>query len=57
MCAARHPQIDDHIERVDETVQITLRCYSSRPVSDWVPNLPMVDFFITFFQPMNLRHI
>ncbi len=29
MSAARHPQIDDHIEHVDETVQITLRCYSS----------------------------
>jgi len=31
MSAARHPQIDGLIERVDETVQITLRCYSSRP--------------------------
>jgi hypothetical protein len=30
MSAARHPQIDGLIERVDETVQITLRCYSSR---------------------------
>ena len=57
MSAARYPQIDDHSERVDETVQITLRCYSYGSASDWVPNLPMVDFFITTFQPMNLRHI
>ncbi len=57
MSAARHPQIDDHIERIDDIVQITLRCYSYGSASDWVLNLPMVDFFITIFQPMNLRHI
>ena len=32
MSAARHPQIDALIERVDETVQLTLRCNSSGPV-------------------------
>jgi hypothetical protein len=30
MSAARHPQIDGYIERVDETMQICLRCYSFR---------------------------
>jgi hypothetical protein len=29
MSAARHPRIDGLIERVDETMQISLRCYSS----------------------------
>ena len=29
MSAARHPQIDGLIERVDEIMQIALRCYSS----------------------------
>ncbi len=29
MSAARHPRIDGLIERVDETMQISVRCYSS----------------------------
>ena len=29
MSAARHPQVDSLLERVNETLQITLRCYSS----------------------------
>jgi hypothetical protein len=32
MSAARHPHIDGLIKRVDETVQVSLRCYSSRLV-------------------------
>ena len=57
MSAARHPQIDGLIERVDETVQITLRGYSSGSVFYWLPHLIMVDFFIAHFQPMKLRHV
>ena len=46
--AARHPQIDGLIECVDETVQITMRCYSLGIFSDWVSHKPIVDFYYFF---------
>ena len=45
MSAARHPQVDGLIERVHETVQIVMRCYSSGSFSDLVSHIPIVDFY------------
>ncbi len=49
MKAARHPQIDGFIERVDETVQITCVITHLDPFFDWVPNLSMVEFLFRIF--------
>jgi hypothetical protein len=45
MSTARHPQIDGFTERVNETMQILLRCYASESGFDWVSHLPMVEFY------------
>jgi hypothetical protein len=53
MSAARHPHIDKLIESVDETVQISFRCYLSVHVF-W---LGISYTHVFFFQPMRLRYI
>ena len=45
MSTARHPQIDSLTERVNETMQILLRCYTTESGFDWVSHLPMVEFY------------
>jgi hypothetical protein len=46
MSAARHPQIDGLIERVVETLQISLLYYYLfGSVFNWVSLLPMVDYY------------
>ena len=53
MSAARHPQIDNLIECVDETV----RCYSLGFVFlDWVSHIPRVVLHYNF-QPVKIRNI
>ncbi len=42
MSTARHPQTDGLTERVNETMQILLRCYTSESGFDGVSHLPMV---------------
>jgi len=44
MSTARHPQTDGLTERVNETMQVLLRCYTVEFVSDSVSHLPMVEF-------------
>jgi transposase InsO family protein len=44
MSTVRHPQTDGLIERVNETMQILLRCYITESRFDWVSPLPMVEF-------------
>ena len=45
MSTARHPQTDGLTERVNETMQILLRCYTAESGFDWVSQLPMVEFY------------
>jgi hypothetical protein len=45
MSTARHPQTDGLVERVNETMQILLRCYTTEFGFDWVSHLPMVEFY------------
>jgi hypothetical protein len=45
MSTARHPQTDDLTERVNETLQVCLRCYRAESGFDWVSHLPMVEFY------------
>jgi hypothetical protein len=45
MSTARDPQTDDLTERVNETMQILLRCYIAESGFDWVTHIPMVDFY------------
>ncbi len=45
MSTARHPQTDGLTERVNETMQILLRCYTTESRFDWVSHLPMVEFY------------
>jgi hypothetical protein len=45
MSTARHPQTDGLTERVNETLQILLRCYTAESGFDWVSHLPMVEFY------------
>ena len=42
MSTARYPQIDGLTERVNETMQILLRCYTSKSGFDWDSHLPIV---------------
>jgi transposase InsO family protein len=42
---ARHPQIGGLIERVNETMQILLRCYTTKSRFDLVFHLPMVELY------------
>jgi transposase InsO family protein len=45
MSTARHPQTDSLIERVNKTMQILLRCYTTESRFDWVSHLPMIEFY------------
>jgi hypothetical protein len=45
MSKARHPQTDSLTERVNETLQILLRCYTAESRFDWVFYVPMVTFY------------
>ena len=45
MSTARHAQIDGLIERVNETMQTLLRCYTTNSKFDEVSQLPMVEFY------------
>ena len=45
MSTARHPQTDGLTERVNETVQILLRWYTTESGFDWVSHLAMVKFY------------
>jgi len=44
MSTARHPQTYGFTERVNETMQIVLRCYTIQSGFDWVSQLSMVEF-------------
>ncbi len=45
MSTARHPQIDGLTERVNKTMQIWLRCYTTESGFDWISHLPMIEFY------------
>jgi len=45
MSKARYPHTDDLTEHVNETMQLLLRCYITRPRFDRVSHLPMVEFY------------
>ena len=45
MSTARHLQTDSLTKRVNETMQILLRCYTTESGFDWVSYLPMVEFY------------
>jgi transposase InsO family protein len=45
MSTARHRQTDGLIERVNKTIQIVLRCYTTKSRFDWVSHLAMVKFY------------
>jgi len=45
MSAARHHQTDGLTRRVNETMQILLRCYTPETRFGWVSHLPMVEFY------------
>jgi len=45
MGTARHPQTDGLTERVNETMQILLRCHTSESGFDWVSHLLIVEFY------------
>jgi hypothetical protein len=42
---ARYPQTNGLTERVNEMMQILLRCYANESGFDWVYYLPMVEFY------------
>jgi len=44
MSTARHPQTDGLSERVNQTMQQLLRCYTAESGWDWVSRLPLVEF-------------
>jgi len=44
MSTARHPQTNGLTERVNETMEILLSCYTNEFGFDWVSHLPMVKF-------------
>ena len=44
MSTARHPQTDGLTERVNETMQILLRCYTTESGFDWVSYLRTIEF-------------
>ena len=44
MSTARHPQTDGLTERVNQTMQQLLRCYTVESGWDWVQHLPLVEF-------------
>ena len=48
MSTARHPQTDGLTLRVNETLQIVLRCYTIESRFDWVSHLPMVEIYYNF---------
>ncbi len=45
MSTARHPQTNGLTERVNETMQILLRCYTAECGFDWVSHLPMIELY------------
>ncbi len=45
MSTARHPQTDGLTGRVNETMRILLRYYTTKSGFDWVSHLPMVEFY------------
>jgi hypothetical protein len=49
MITARHSQTDGLVERVNETMQIVLRCYTAKARFDWVSHLPIVEFYYNCF--------
>ncbi len=51
MSTARHPQTDGLTGRVNETLQILLRCYTTEYEFDWVSHLPMLEFY--YNSPIN----
>ena len=56
MSTARHPQTDGLAERVNETMQILLRCYTSESGFDWVSHLPMVEFYYNCSMNESSKH-
>ena len=50
MSTARHPQTDGLTKRVNETMQILLRCYTIEFGFDWLSNLPMVELLQLYYQ-------
>ena len=45
MSTARYPKTDDLTGRVNDTIRILLRCYTTEFGFDWVSHLPMVEFY------------
>ena len=45
MSTARHPRIDGLTERVNQTMQLLLRCYCAKSGFDWTSHLTMVEFY------------
>jgi len=56
MSTARHPQTDGLIGRVNEAMQILLRCYTYESGFDWVSHLPMVKLYYNCFMNKSSKH-
>jgi hypothetical protein len=56
MSTARHSQSDGLNERVNEAMQILLRCYTTKSGFDWVSHLPMVKFYYYFSINESSKH-
>jgi len=53
---ASHPQTDGLIERVNETLKILLRCYTTESGFDWVSHLSMVEFYYNCYVNEASKH-
>ena len=45
MTTARHPRTDGLTERVNQSMEIILRCYCAKSGFDWTSHLSMVEFY------------
>ncbi len=56
MSTARHFQTDGLTERVNETMQIVLRCYTVESRFEWVSHLTMLEFYFNCYINETSKH-
>jgi putative transposase len=56
MSSNRHPETDGLTERVNNTLQLLLRCFCCYDGSDWTTLLPQVEFAYNASRALGIEH-